>query len=378
MARKKKREKKKSRARSQRRFQSEKLKKRMKKSRDRATGGQKSIIKGDIPTWRPKDGSHIIDIIPYAAGSNDPQTEKGDPTYTFETHRHIRVGPNNQTFLCLETMYNKPCPICEHRDKLREKGAEEEKWKPLFPKVWHLYNVVCYDKGEEKKGVQVWEVPWFYSEKHLQALAKRPSRGGKKSKEIIFADEEDGRSVSFTIEPGKGKESYPSYVGWAFDERDYKIDEDILDSAYCLDEIIQIPSYDDVAEAYWGESHKKKSRGKGKDKDEDEDEELDEALEELEDLEDMEELEDFIDEHDLEVKIKRKDDEDDVKEKIEDALREKYESSGGDDDLDEDDIDDMKKKALLKLIDERDLEIDEDDWDDVDELRDLIKEELDL
>lgn len=379
--------KKKSRARSRRRYQSDALKKRMKKSRERAQGGQRSIIKGDIPLWRPKDGYHIIDIIPYLAGKNDPQTEKGDPTYTLETHVHTNIGPDNLTMLCPARMYGDKCPICEHRDKLRERGAKEDEWKPLFPKVRHLYNVVCYDKGEEKKGVQVWDVPWFYSEKHLQALAERPARGGKR-REINFPDEEEGKSITFNIEPAKSKNDFPSYVGWAFEDRDYSIDDDLLDAAFTLDEIIKIPKYDEISEAYWGKD--KKRRKADRDDDDEENEELTEALEELEDLEDMEELEDFIEEYDLDVKIKKKDDEEDVKEKIQNALDDKFgETDEEDEDEDDEEEEDepeytkkeikkMKKKKLLRLIDDEDLDIDEDDWDDIDELKELVIEELDL
>ncbi len=358
---------------SKRRYQSNALQKRLNKSHERSKTGVKSVIKGDAPMWSPKDGSHIIDIIPYEAGKYDPLTDKGDPTYTLELHVHRNVGPDNQIFLCLEKMYGKECPICEHRAKLFDKGKDDAASK-LWPKKRNVYNVVCYDRGEEKKGVQIWDISFHYSEKHLLALSKRPMRGGKKTRTINFADEEEGKSVSFTIEPAKSKNDYPSYVGWTFDDRDYEIDEDILDAAYCLDEMLHIPKYKEVEKAFFAGD----SKTGGSDEDDDDDSELSELLEELEDLDEMDELEDFIDEHDLKVKIKKKYDVDDVKELIEDALRENYDVEEDEPAYTKKQINKMKKKQLKAVIKEEDLDIDNDDWDELEELRELVIEELEL
>ena len=374
-----------SRDRSRRKYDSKKLQNRLKKSQERAQGGMRSAVKADadVTLFRPKDGSHIIDIIPYLAGNNDPIVEEGDPTYTFEFWVHGSIGPDNAVMLCPQRMYNKECPICDHRQKLRDKGADEDVWKKLFPRCRHLYNVVCYDRGEEKKGIQVFDISYHYSEKHLIPLSKRPTRGGKE-RTVNFADPEDGKSITFTIEPAKTKNDYPSYVGWAFEDRDYELEDDILDAAHCLDEIIKIPTAKEITDAYWGKEGKKKSR-RARDDDDDDSDELEGLVEEVEDMDEMDDLEDFIEEHDLDVKIKKKDDEDDVKGKILEALDEQY----GEEDEDDDDDDDtpdytkkqirkMKKKKLLQLIDDEDLDVDQDDADDTEELQDMIIEELDL
>jgi hypothetical protein len=361
--------------RSKRRFQSKGLQKRLKKSQDRAQSRMRSIIKGDIPLYQPNDGSHILDIIPYEAGKNDPIVEKGEPTYTLEIWVHPSVGPDNAVFLCPQRMYGDDCPICEDRQRMIDKGKDKDVYKVLYPKHRHIYNIVSYDRGEEKKGVQVWDVSYHYSEKWILALAERPTRGGKK-KEINFPDEKEGQTISFTIEPAQSKDDYPSYVGWAFEDRDYEIDDDILDEAYCLDEIIHIADYDEIYNAYYGSKGKSKTK-KGKEKEKEENEELEEALEELEDLEDMDELEDFIEEYDLEIKIKRRDDEETVKEKIEEALEEKF-GEEEETEYTEKQINKMKKKQLKELIEEEELDIDDDEWDDIDELRELVIDELDL
>jgi hypothetical protein len=324
-----------------RRFQSEKLQKRVKLGQERSQGKRNSILKSDIDinSWYPKDGSHIIDVIPYIAGKHDPLVEKGDPTYTFECWVHTRIGPNSdKVFLCMQEMYGEPCPICKHRQQLRKEGAEEASWKKLFPKRRNLYNIICYDKDEEKKGVQVWDISYHYFEKQVLAIAKKPSRSGGKEKLINFANPANGKSVSFTIEPAKSKNDYPAYIGHSFDDRDYEIDDTLLDSAITLDEAVTRPKYKDVETAYWNESKKSKNEDEDN-KDENGDEnnkELADLVEEVEDLDGMDELEDFIDENDLDIRIKKKDDEDDVKDKIIDALEEKFDGAKVDDDDDDD------------------------------------------
>ena len=373
---------------SKRRYDSKKLQNRLKRSQERAQGGMKSVVSADaeVQMYRPKDGGHIVDIIPYEAGEFDPIVEEGDPTYTLEIWVHPQVGVDKQVVLCMERMFNEQCDICDHRQALRDKGADEEIWKKLWPKGRHLYNVVSYDKGEEEKGVQIWDVSYHYSEKHIIPLSKRPTRGGKE-RTVNFADPVDGKSIAFTIEPAKSKNDYPSYTGWAFEDRDYEIDDEIMDDVYCLDEIIHIPKAKEVSNAYWGKDGKKKGRGSKRDRDDDDndDESLEELIEEVEDMDDMDDLEDFIDEHDLDVKIKRKDDEEDVQEKIVDALKEEYEDDDDDNGNDDDEPDytkkeirKMKKRKLLKIIEEEDLDIDEDDAEDTEELQDMVIEELEL
>jgi len=363
----------------------------MKIGKERAKGFGKNIIKGsvDVSMWRPKDGSHIIDIIPYACGDRDPDLDKGEDNYTFEYFVHTQVGPGNAWFLCPAQMYGDPCPICEHRDKLREKGANKKIWKPLFPRRRNLYNIISYDRGEERKGLQVWDVPWYYSEKNLMAIAIKKDRKGRE-REINFAHATKGKSISFNIEPPKSKDDYASYEGFSFDDRDdYKIKGKTLDAAQTLDEIVTIPGYKEIKEAYW-------KGGGPKDREEEHektDDELQDLLEELEDLDDMDDLEEFIDDNDLDIKIKKKDDEDDVKEKIVEALEEEYEDTGGDDnggddnggdDNGDDDeklvrkINKMSEKKLTRYIDNEDIDVDPDDADDVEELRELVIEELDL
>jgi hypothetical protein len=247
-------------AKPDRKAMKEKLLKRTKQGGNKQ--GRSGVFKDDIEgvkLWRPKEGDHIIDIIPYCAGENDPITDEGDPTYNLEYYRHPNVGPTEeQSILCLADTFGEACPICEHRKVLQKEGADKETYVPLYPKQSNIYNIVCYDTDKDL-GVQVWDVAWFYMEKHLVKLAKGPiQRGGKRGKSsnidpnVAFADPDEGKSICFDVEKG-GKDSFPSYSGHQFDDRDYEIDDETLESAQCLDELIKIPTYAEVYELYWGE-----------------------------------------------------------------------------------------------------------------------------
>jgi hypothetical protein len=381
-------------SRKKRMFQGNALEKRIKTSQDKTKGYRSNVFKSDLDVafYYPKDGSHIIDIIPYLAGKNDPATEEGNPTYTFEYQVH-RVGPNNTEFIC-PRMYDKKCPVCEHREKLREK--DDDNYKAYWPKVRNLYNIVSYDdKQETKKGVQIWDVSYHYFEKQLMAISRKPSRSGNEEKTINFVDPVNGKSISFTIEPAKGKDDYKKYVGHAFDDRDYEIDDKILDQAHALDELIQVASYEEIKAAMTAEdnSDKKSSKknDKGKKKKDEPKMDKEELLEALDELDDMDELVEFAEEHDLEIdedgkpkkekkKLKKQiedmDDEEEEDETEEEEDEEPEDEDEEEETEDEDireELEEMSFKELKKYVKKNKLDIDLDDYD-KDDKDDLIEE----
>jgi len=222
----------------------------------RGSGLFKPDLEG-VKFWSCGEGEHLIDIIPYKAGKHDPQVPEGEETYKLEVYTHSHVGIDDRMVICLERTYGKRCPICEHRRALQKKGdADEDEIRRLFPNRWPrvIYNIVCYDSEEEvAKGVQVWHTSAFLMEKQLLELAKRPVRPGQTQKGIeplvVFPDPEEGKSIAFRRE-GSGERT--RFVGVRFVDRDYTISEDILKQAYTLDELIYVPSYDEVAEWFWG------------------------------------------------------------------------------------------------------------------------------
>jgi len=237
------------------------LAKRQEESGSLKSGGFISIFRTDhgqdVQFWKVKEGDHTLDIIPYEAGDNDPNpnVKAGDPAYVLNLKVHQGVGAAEGNYICPAENYNKPCPICEHRRQLKQDGADDDIIKALYPKQRCVYNIVVYDTPEEEeKGVQIWETSRFYSERLFAKLAApKRRRGGDVGKKIQFASPEmDGKAIQFTRE-GTGATS-TSYLGHLFIDRDYIIDDSILDQAFCLDDLISIPTYDELYEAYWGEA----------------------------------------------------------------------------------------------------------------------------
>jgi len=305
----------------------------------------------DVTFWKCKEGDHLIDIIPYFAGPNDPDPEvaEGTDTYKLEVFAHGGLGPNDQMVVCLAKTFNKKCPICEDRKRLlNEASPDEELINSLkvsrFPRV--IYNIVCYDSSEEEnKGVQVWHTSSYLMERYLVELARNPrvrSGGIEAFTDFSHIDSDKGKSISFTR---KGTGTNTQFIGHKFVDRDYDIPDEALEKAHTLDQLIHIPTYDEVYKLYHGEDdeeteekpekssvslreRKKEKRVPDKELDEeDDDSEEEEEEEEYPEDEDEDEDEDKPSpkppKRKLEVKKKKKDEVEDDEEEEEEEEEEK-------------------------------------------------------
>lgn len=209
---------------------------------------------GQLKIWKCREGEHLIDIIPFIAGSNHLQVDSGKPTYVVDVWIHQKVGINENDYLCLTRNYREPCPICEFLAKKRMEALtdkEEKVLKTKDPKRRCLYNIVCYDSARERdKGVQLWEIAHFLFEKKVLAIAREPQGGGF----IPFSSPDNGKAIYFERE-GSGLEN-TQYLGYKFVDRqrirDYiTISNELLESAYILDELVHKPDYAEVHEALY-------------------------------------------------------------------------------------------------------------------------------
>lgn len=213
--------------------------------------------------WKPTVGEHQINIIPFIAGKNNPNTPEGDPSYVLDIWVHSGVGVNEDQYVCPARNFDQPCPICEHQTELRkEPDYDEDYVKSLSPKRRVVYNIEVLDSPKEQnKGVQLFEVSHFSFEKPLMERSKLPKGGGY----VYFADVDDGQIVSFDVKeaPFTTKGPKPKtikkmdYVSFQFIPRDSPIPDDLLTKTHCLDEIVKIPTYDELYEAFFQESKEK-------------------------------------------------------------------------------------------------------------------------
>lgn len=203
----------------------------------------------EIPEWRCGKGEHTIDIIPYIVGDGNPNLniKPGDINYVLDVWVHGNVGVNEDMYICPARTYKEQCPICEEQKKLREEDAPEETIKSLNPVRRCIYNIVCYDTTEEEnKGVQVWIVAHFFMEKHLSKLAKQPRGGGY----VAFSHPDVGKQIMFD-RTGVGAAN-TAYDAHRLVDRDYVISDEILDAAYCLEDIVRRASYEELHQVFWG------------------------------------------------------------------------------------------------------------------------------
>lgn len=184
--------------------------------------------------WICREGDHVIDIIPYIDRNDNIK-------YKLEVLVHQRVGPDEGNYICPKTFNSSDkCGLCDARVAAQTLG-DEELAEALRPRDRVIYNIVCYDSDkEEDKGVQIWEASSYLSEENFQAAAKERKKGGG-GKKIAFADPDNGRTISFER---IGTRKKTTYKGFSMDERDEPISDEILDDAYILEDLIDIPTED--------------------------------------------------------------------------------------------------------------------------------------
>jgi hypothetical protein len=197
--------------------------------------------------WQCGAADHLIDIIPYIAGPNNPNFKEGKYAYFCIIFVHRNVGPTKDSYVCPAFTYKKPCPICEEWQEAKDLG-DEARSKALKPQQMVIYNIICYDNDKEvQKGVQVWPVAWWNFQRFVDVLAKRSRTGGL----IPYSDPDSGKSIAFTRQGNKKENTV--YLGHRFEDRDYTINDEQLADAWPLDELFEIPTYDQLYEAFYGE-----------------------------------------------------------------------------------------------------------------------------
>lgn len=312
----------------------EALLKRMKSGMKKGGGDYEntSIFKANLENvkfWNVSEGKHWFDIVPYKAGKHDPDMKEGEDAYCFQPYMHRNIGPNNRDVVCLARTYNKPCPICEHVKKLINDGADEDLINEIKVQVnpRAIYNVHVLDNEKEQaKGVQVFHASHYTMEGKLLELANKPTRPGGKGIETFvpypLADK-DGRTIYFKR---KGKGMSTEFVALSFEDRNYSIPKDILKQAHVLDELIEIPSYEQVKAMLFGDDSPEKdeendlprSVERGREESDDRNPEKDEKFNSGDELRGMtrRQLKMYIKENDLGISVKPKMDDEDIVEAV--------------------------------------------------------------
>lgn len=216
-----------------------------------------SIPENRRPTFFSPKGKEFynIDIIPFLVKTDKLLRDKpGEEAYVLDIWTHRFMGPSKKDHvICLARTFNKPCPICEERDMLSKTGGDPDDISALEPKRRTIYNVI--DLGSKDQKIQLWDISYFLFEKPLLAAAQISA-----TEIITFADLEDGKTIKFQADEksmGSGK-PFVSPAGIGFRDRE-PYDDSILDESYSLDEMLVVPSYEEVAKIFKGIESEKNS-----------------------------------------------------------------------------------------------------------------------
>ena len=234
---------------------------------------------GEITFFSPAEGKHRINIIPYTIKSkNHPlvkrgEAEIGEMDYVMDFFVHRGVGPSEKSVLCLKNTYGKPCPICEHAAALRKSGKEKEA-NALKASRRVAYNI---EDLKEPGKVKVFETSHYLFEKELIEEARDDEEGGF----IDFADPEEGKEIKFRASKvSKNGMEFTEFKSFSFENRDEKIDDELLEKAVSFDEILTVPTYEEVEKILYGDDDEDEEEEKSSKKSDDEDEEEEDNEEE--------------------------------------------------------------------------------------------------
>jgi len=193
---------------------------------------------------KKKDGNNFIRIV--APSSTGP--------FAREIWKHDNVGANNATFLCLDKMFGKACPICDQIAELKASGADNDTIKELNPSRRFLLFVVDTTSREtEEEGPKWFDCP-ISIYKAVCTLSKDKRTGEK----LDPTDPDNGRDVEFVRNDGKRTE----YTGYVLRET-----KPIPSSWYkdlpSFDEVLLVPNPTEMREAVLGrKSDSKDSRSR--------------------------------------------------------------------------------------------------------------------
>lgn len=197
-----------------------------------------------LKTYKVEDGDNCIRIL--------PPTWKGAKHYGHDIYVHYGVGPDRQTYLCLNKMKNEPCPICEEREVVA-RGGDEDYAKELEARKRVL--VYLIDRNKEKEGLQAWAMPWTV-DRDICAVSTDKRSGAA----IPIDHPEEGFDVFFKK---RGQKNRTEYLGISIDRRE----SDLGDPTW-IDEAMDAPlpeqlvyfSYDHIAKAFGGGGARRDTR----------------------------------------------------------------------------------------------------------------------
>lgn len=225
------------------------------KARAEQTGGRyDSPFKQGFDTFRPKVGNNLFRIL--------PPTWDNHEHYGYDLYMHRYVGQDQSSYLCLQKMLGKHCPICDAANEAKAAGELDEAKALGFAKV------VCpwiIDRDDEQKEHPILYPMGWTMDRDIAALCWNARTG----KSLMIDHPTEGFDVSLQR---SGQGLMTRYFGIQIDRDPSNIDDDEAAQERILDYISQNP-VPDTLHYYDAEYLEKVLAGSSSEKDKDLDEE---------------------------------------------------------------------------------------------------------
>jgi hypothetical protein len=167
----------------------------VKRRAEQSGGDFDSILKDGIKGFSMKEGNYRLRFL--------PPTWDDAEHYGHDVFIHYGIGADRQSYLCLEKMRDKPCPICQERKRLEASGDSKEA-EQLAPRKRVLAWIV--DRDKESEGPKIWSMPWTV-DKEFNKLCEDRHSG-----EILQIDHpQKGFDVEVSKEGAKLRTKYGGY-----------------------------------------------------------------------------------------------------------------------------------------------------------------------
>jgi gp32 DNA binding protein like len=171
---------------------------------------------------------------------------------------HYRIGVNESQYLCLAKMKNMPCPICEEHKKVKDSNLGKEEKDEALSRLYAAERATVYliDRLESDptRNPQIWPMPAKKVAENILGLSTNKKTGG-----FIFVDDpQEGYDISFKR---IGKDRATDYKAIQIDREPSPLHEDPETASKWLDviegnslhEILNFKTYDYIKAVLNGE-----------------------------------------------------------------------------------------------------------------------------
>jgi len=228
------------------------------RTKDAGAGGGPFVFPAEVKFYKPKEARNRIIILPFEIKSkNHPLVAQGrwkvgEPDYVMDVWVHQRVGPGEIDMVCLKKNYHRACPACELAEEYREKGKDQE-YKAMKPSRRVAYNVV--NARNPEGGVQVFTASHYLFHKEL--IEEAAADGGGEIVDFVVmapSDIHSGKIISFRGSmTTMGKNEYLEFKSFSFEDREDKLDVDLLNDCVAFDEVMKVFTYEEMQNALYGQ-----------------------------------------------------------------------------------------------------------------------------